>query len=171
MRGVRRFAWLAATAAVLGLGLGSGAVGAATTYVNASGELSDLQVGTANATDGATARVWAISNGTKTTVWVVFEDLDPAAAGTRFGAHIHVGPCVEGIGSAAGPHYNAGGPPSPSTEVWLDFTVRAGGFGSATTTVPFVIPPGGAQSLVVHVAPTAPSGAAGARQACLPVEF
>ncbi len=97
--------------------------------------------------------------------------LDAAAAGNRYGAHIHVGPCVAGDGAAAGPHYNAGGGVSEETEVWLDFVIGANGTAAASTTVPFVIAPGTAQSLVIHALPTDPTGAAGARIACLPVEF
>jgi hypothetical protein len=104
-------------------------------------------------------------------VHLIVRGLDRNAAGMAFGAHVHIGPCVEGDGAAAGPHYNSGGPPSPDTEVWLDFTVTNGGSGIGRTVVPFLIPPGGAASVVIHAMPTDPTGAAGARQACLPVEF
>jgi Cu/Zn superoxide dismutase len=171
LRTRRRFGWLTAALLTAGLATGSTTAGAATTLVHAQGNLSDFQVGTYNATDGASAELWGVASGGSTAFRVVFTGLDPAAAGARFGVHIHVGPCVAGNGPLAGPHYNTGGPASTSTEVWLDFTVRAGGYGYATTTVPFVIAPGAAQSMVIHALPTAPGGAAGARQACLPVSF
>jgi Cu/Zn superoxide dismutase len=169
--GTRRFGWLAAAAITTALVAGSGPAGAATSFVQASGALSDLAPASANATDGASARVYAVSDGSSTFFVLFLTGLDPAAAGTTYGAHVHVGPCVAGNGAAAGPHYNIGGPPSPDTEVWLDFTVRPGGLGFAFARVPFVIPAGAAQSVVVHAEPTQPSGAAGARIACLPVPF
>ncbi|MGH9278392.1 MAG: hypothetical protein ACRD12_09860, partial [Acidimicrobiales bacterium] len=98
-------------------------------------------------------------------------DLDDSFEGTTFGAHVHVGPCVPGNGAAAGPHYNSGGPADPEHEVWLDFTVEAGGVGWAEAWVPFVIPAGAARSIVVHALPTDATGAAGGRIACLPVDF
>ena len=99
--------------------------------------------------------------------------MDRTAVGTRYGAHVHVGPCVAGDGAAAGPHYNSTGGTTidPSTEVWLDFTVRSNGTAVAVSAVPFVIPSGGAQSIVIHALATMPNGTAGARLACLPLEF
>ena len=172
MRGTRRFGWLSAAAVAAGLAIGVGPAAAASTFVQAGGSLRDLQPGTANATDGATATFWAIQAGGEATHVLVVKGLNPASAGTTFGAHVHVGPCVAGNGAAAGPHYNSdGGPATTENEVWLDFTVRAGGYAVARTTVPFLIDSGDAQSVVIHALPTAPGGAAGARQACLPVQF
>jgi Cu-Zn family superoxide dismutase len=155
--------------------VGSAPAGAASFYVHASGELSDFQPSTANATDGASAHLWAVAIGGETRFYAFFTGLDPAAEGTTFGVHVHVGPCVAGNGAAAGPHYNTGGTPSTDTEVWLDFTVLPGGYGLSSTTVPFTIEPGDAQSIVVHAEPTQDGpptpGAAGGRQACLPVDF
>jgi Cu/Zn superoxide dismutase len=96
------------------------------------------------------------------------------------GAHVHVGPCVEGNGGAAGPHYNADPtiPPvvTDETEVWLDVVVGANGTASSEATVPFVIARGAAASVVIHAdatstGPQPPAGVAGARWACLPVLF
>ena len=137
--------------------------------------MQDLQVATSQPTDGATAQVVARESDGTTIVTLKVQALDHAAAGTMLGAHIHAGSCVAGNGAAAGPHYNAGGTPSPQTEVWLDFTIEANGTARSETTVPFVIPQGGAAALVIHAEPThqgppAP-GTAGARLACLPVQF
>jgi len=144
-------------------------------YVQEGGQLRDLQPSTANATDGATAYLWAVAIGGETRFYAFFTGLDPEAAGTTFGVHVHVGPCVAGSGAAAGPHYNTGGTPTTDTEVWLDFTVLPGGYGYSSTTVPFTIEPGDAQSIVIHAEPTQDGGptpgAAGGRQACLPVDF
>jgi Cu/Zn superoxide dismutase len=171
MRG-KKFGWLSAVAIAGALAVGVGPAAAASTLVQAGGALRDLQPTTANATDGATATVWAVQAGGEATYVLVVRGLNPASAGTTFGAHVHVGPCVAGNGAAAGPHYNSdGGVATTENEVWLDFTVRPGGLGVARTTVPFTIEPGDAQSVVIHALPTAPGGAAGARQACLPVSF
>ncbi len=143
----------------------------ASSVVVARGALSDLAPTAANPTDGASAVVIAVPHGNSTFVLLVVRGLDRKAEGITFGAHVHVGPCVAGNGAAAGPHYNTGGPPSPTTEVWLDFTVFRSGHGFAITNVPFVIPPGGAGSVVIHAMPTDSMGVAGARITCLPVAF
>lgn len=141
-------------------------------WVETADSLTDLQPGAMHATDGASAQVVAIGvEGDGTYVSWYLWDLDASYEGTTYGAHVHVGPCVLGNGAAAGPHYNSGGPPDPEHEVWLDFTVALGGWGWAETWVPFVIPPGAAQSIVVHALPTDAAGNAGGRIACLPVEF
>ena len=85
--------------------------------------------------------------------------IDPAVAGTEYGAHLHVGPCVQGNGAAALGHYNASTatPPvvSNQTEVWLDFEVTDGGTGAGDALVPFVPVPG-ERSVVIHAEATAP---------------
>lgn len=172
MRGTRRFGWLSAAAVAAALAVGVGPAAAASTFVQAGGALRDLQPGTVNATDGATATYYAVQAGGESTHVLVVRGLKPTSAGTTFGAHVHVGPCVAGDGPAAGPHYNSDGAPATAeNEVWLDFTVLPGGYGVARTTVPFTIDSGDAQSVVIHALPTAPGGAAGGRQACLPVQF
>src|SRR4051812_44175625 len=152
--------------------------GAQSSRARGAGELQDLQVATTQPTDGATAQVAATESAGTTTVTLKVQALDHAAAGMTLGAHVHVGSCLAGSGAAAGSHYNAGGTPSAQTEVWLDFTIEANGTASAETTVPFVIPAGGAGAVVIHAEPTntgpgplpAP-GSAGIRLACLPVQF
>ncbi len=136
--------------------------------------LSDLSPSTTDATDGAKAAALAIArDGSGTSVRLSVWGLDPAAAGTTFGAHVHTGPCVAGNGAAAGPHYNStgGADIDDQTEVWLDFEVSPHGLSVATTNVPFVIPPGGAHAVVIHALATAPNGSAGPRLACIPLEF
>lgn len=164
-------------APALGATLVASPAGAMSDYssVFASGPLSDLS-GADNATDGADARLYAFARGDGTTTFIlVVVGLDPAAEGETFGTHVHSGPCVPGNGAAAGPHYNTEGPggtPDAEHEVWLDFTVRPGVIAVSRADVPFVIPDGDAQSIVIHALPTEEgTGAAGARLACLPVEF
>lgn len=171
----RRITALAGALVVAGAAVWALPAGADVTYVQGSGALSDLAPSTANVTDGASAQVYAIGYGDSTRVILVVSGLADGYEGQTFGAHVHTGSCVAGNGAAAGPHYNAGGTPSPDTEVWLDFTVYSGGFGYADTTVPFVIPAGAAHAVVIHAEPTqfdgGSPGAAGARIACLPVDF
>jgi Cu-Zn family superoxide dismutase len=146
-------------------------------FEKSSGPLRDLQVDVTSALDGAAASATMVSLGS-TLVYLKVHDVNTGAAGQRFGAHLHEGPCVTGNGVAALGHYNvenlAGLSPyeiSPDTEVWLDFEVNAEGQGRSTTTVPFV-PTAGTRSIVIHASPTMDSGAgvgtAGARIACLP---
>jgi Cu/Zn superoxide dismutase len=141
-------------------------------YVQSIGSLVDLQPSTPNPTDGAQAQFYAFTVGDQTTAILVVRGLSDSV-GQTFGAHVHVGPCVAGMGTLAGPHYRspATAPASPTTEVWLDFTVLPGGIAVSRTTVPFSIPAGAAQAVVIHAAPTASDGSAGARMACLPVAF
>ncbi len=176
MRETRRFGWLATVAVAAGLVVGTGPAGAATLYIEAGGKLADLAPSAANVTDGASADLWAVQSDGGSTYFLYVSDLNPAFEGTTYGVHIHVGPCVAGNGAAAGPHYKTdGGIPTPENEVWLDFTVLPGGFGYSIANVPFTIEPGAARSMVIHLEPTQEGGptpgAAGARQACLPVNF
>jgi Cu/Zn superoxide dismutase len=131
--------------------------------------LSDLAPATVDGTDGANGFALGVVRDDSTTVLLVATGLtDP---GTTHGAHVHTGACVAGDGVAAGPHYNHGGGISASTEVWLDFEVR-GSTGVAVAHAPFAIPSGAAHSIVIHAAPTNPTtGAAGARLACIPLQF
>ena len=69
--------------------------------------LTDLQPGVDDPLDGATARLTMIEHAGSTTFVLIVTDVDPAAAGQTYGAHLHVGPCVAGEGAAAGPHYNS----------------------------------------------------------------
>ncbi len=171
---IRRGVGALVVAAVATIGAGT-MPAAAYDHVDTEDWLSDLQLDTDQPTDGAWARVIAIPLGDETRFFLIVGGLDPEAAGTTLGAHIHVGPCVEGSGATAGPHYNTTGTTSPADEeheVWLDFTIRSGGYGISQTTVPFVIESGDAQSLVIHAMETQHgTGAAGPRWACLPVEF
>ena len=139
------------------------------TVVRVRGPLSDLQPAITNPTDGAAARVRVAEHESSTTVALTVVGLDAAFAGTTLGAHVHVGPCVHGSGSSAGAHYNTGAPASPTSEVWLDFTIRGDGVGSAVANVPFIIPEGGAASIVIHALETDHTGGAGMRLACIGV--
>jgi Cu/Zn superoxide dismutase len=170
---VRR--WTLVFAAALAVSQAGTAMAASPTV--AAGPLSDLQA-TVDPTDGATARVQVTQHAGGSTASLLVWGLDRAAAGTTYGAHVHSGDCVAGNGAAAGPHFNIdvyNGEPFPlvttATEVWLDFTVRGDGTGSAVAQVPFAIPAGAASAVVIHALPTDATGAAGARLACLSVDL
>lgn len=171
--GWRRTGIAAACAATLGtaVAVGPAVAGVATSFRGGLVSLSPASVGLF---DHATAQLVLAGHRDASTAVLVVHGVDPSAQGRTFGAHLHTGPCVAGNGAAAGPHYNHSGvvPPvvNDRTEVWLDFTVTGGGTGQAVTRVPWV-PQSGAHSVVVHESPTAPNGTAGARLACLPVEW
>jgi Cu-Zn family superoxide dismutase len=140
--------------------------------------LKDYSSAAAGPFDHATARLQLVDRGTGTTAVLHVRGVDPAVAGRTFGAHLHDGPCSTDSPAAASGHYNAdahaGHVPvvvSRQTEVWLDFTVDASGAGDSSTAVRFPVE-SGTRSVVVHAAPTDPAtGLAGARLACLPVEW
>ena len=167
----RRSVMVGLTAAVLAV-MGTPAAAGAADHRVVNGPLVDLRPGVSDPTDGARARVVVKETTRGTVVTLQVGGLDRSTAGESFGAHVHVGPCVPGDGAAAGPHYNANPPQvDETTEVWLDFTVDRRGKAATVARVPFVIPDGAAQSVVVHEHPTDPSGAAGARLACIGVAF
>ena len=136
------------------------------------GDLVDLSSTTADPFGDASAHLVMTETGKGTRFHLRVKGIDPAVAGTEYGAHLHVGPCVQGNGAAALGHYNASTATPPvvnnQTEVWLDFEVTRGGTGAGDALVPFVPVPG-ERSVVIHAEATAPSGAAGPRLVCLPV--
>jgi Cu-Zn family superoxide dismutase len=162
-----------AAAIIAAVVMGIGVAGAAGWKIQSSTWLRDLQSATANPTDVVHAHLKASPIGDGTThVELTLTGLDKAAEGQTFGAHVHTGTCVTDNGGAAGPHYNAGAGPVAQNEIWLDFTVQSGGVAHSETTVDFQVVEGGAHAVVIHALPTNPAtGAAGARMACLPVEF
>ena len=136
--------------------------------------LRDLQPNSHEPFDGAYASVTMISWRSSYVSFRV-RGVDQGPVGQRYGAHLHVGKCVAGDGTAAGAHYNvdalAGLLPaevSPDTEVWLDFELNERGEGRSSTMVPFV-PTDGERAIVIHALPTSADGSAGARLACLPL--
>lgn len=139
------------------------------------GPLQDLSTATVGPFDGAKAQVLLQTSASTSRVGLVVRGIDPAQAGLRFGAHLHIGPCVTDNGAAALGHYNVStaipAVINDQTEVWLDFTVNSDGEGRSGARVPFV-PVAAERSVVIHALPTNPvTGAAGARLACLPVEW
>ena len=136
----------------------------------------DVQVSTTFGTDGGTALTYdpelvpvgargAVSAQTGdagTTVTLAVRGLAPQRP---YGAHVHTQPCGP-TGAVAG----------PGNEIWLDITTDAAGAGTATATVPWAFDRDRrAQSVIIHAMPTATgpgeAGTAGARAACISVEF
>jgi len=132
---------------------------------------------------GATARVQAVYDAAGNTV--VTLHVKGLLPNTIYGAHAHVNPCGL-LGSAAGPHFqNVQDPVIPSVnpayanprnEIWLDLTTDQDGNGSAQTRVGWQFSPDRrAHSVIIHAEHTrtgpTDSGVAGARLACLSVDF
>ncbi|WP_370969421.1 superoxide dismutase [Amycolatopsis sp. cg9] len=132
--------------------------------------------------DGARAHVFGLSAAhAGTTTTLVVTGLLP---GHAYGAHAHAQPCGA-TGDAAGPHFqHVPDPVKPSTdpayanprnEIWLDFTTDRLGTGFARSTVDWTFGARRPESVVVHETHThtdpGHAGTAGARLACLDVDF
>ena len=161
---------------LVGVGVVAGGAVAAPKLIQSNDDLTDFATATGQATDGARAhvRVEATDDGgTRVRLHVTGLDLD--AVGRTLGAHVHRGPCVVDSGGAASTHYKHGDQTvtaTPANEIWLDFVVQPGGVGDADTTVGFTVPTDAAASVVIHERQTDnPGGGAGARYACIPVDF
>ncbi|MGA4848623.1 superoxide dismutase family protein [Streptomyces sp. G5(2025)] len=108
-----------------------------------------------------------------TTVTARVKGLKP---GHAYGAHVHQKPCGADP-EASGGHYQHRVDPvqpsknpaylNPRNEVWLDFTARADGSGSARAHHRWGFRPGEAASVVLH----REQGGAGERVACFTVPF
>jgi superoxide dismutase, Cu-Zn family len=94
-----------------------------------------------------------------------------------FGAHVHKLPCDQ---SKGGTHYQDVPSPTtptdpayanPTNEIWLDFTTDASGVGFVVSKAAFRIRAGEAKSIVLHTNPTASGGIAGAKLACVNLNF
>ena len=146
-----------------------------------SSELTDLSTATPDVFDDARGTAMMISVGSASYFRVQIRDIDKAATTNSYGygAHLHVGPCMEGDQGPVGAHYNtspkddAGLPTaiSATVEVWLDFKVNSDGETRTTANVQFV-PEKGNRAVVIHQDPTNPAdGKAGSKLACLPLEI
>jgi len=161
---------------LLGVGVVAGAAVAAPKLIQSNEDLTDFASASGQATDGARAHVIVEATDTGgTRVQLQVTGLDQDAVGRTLGAHVHRGPCVADNGAAASSHYKHGDQTAvatPANEIWLDFVVQPGGVGFADTTVNFAVPTDAAASVVIHERATDnPGGTAGARYACIPVDF
>jgi Cu-Zn family superoxide dismutase len=133
---------------------------------------------------GASAKVTAVYDATgRSTVTLHVRGLQP---NTEYGAHAHVKGCSLTDPLASGGHYQHTIAPAgqstdpayanPRNEIWLDLTTNAAGNGVARAVVPWQFGSDRpARSVVLHErhTSTAPgqAGTAGARLACLDVDF
>ncbi len=129
---------------------------------------------------GAQAHVFSLSTHRTTTLLFVTGLLPDRA----YGAHAHTQSCGA-TGDAAGPHFQHVPDPvkpsvdpayaNPRNEIWLDFTTDRTGTGFARSTVDWAFADRRAKSVVVHETHThtdpGHAGTAGARLACLDVDF
>lgn len=122
---------------------------------------------------GVTAEVRSLTTASgRTIVTLHLEGFGEESEGRTFGAHAHIGTCVATSATAALGHYtHAGTSALEEREVWLDFTVNGSGRASAQANRDWVFAPDGANALVIHAEPTAPTGVAGPRLGCLAVDF
>jgi superoxide dismutase, Cu-Zn family len=167
---------LAAAAVVIASGVASASP---VPLVTAHGPLTTYRPGLVPA--GAHAHVFGLSAGSGTTTTFVVTGLLPERA---YGAHAHEQPCGA-TGDAAGPHFQHVPDPvrpsvdpayaNPRNEIWLDFTTDRLGTGFARSTVDWTFGERRARSVVVHETHThtgpGHAGTAGARLACLDVDF
>ena len=154
-----------------------GSKGSSMSWGYHSSELTDLSTATPDVFDDARATAMMISVGSASYFRVQIRDIDKAATANSdgYGAHLHIGPCMEGDQGPVGVHYNISTsvPPqvSSKTEVWLDFTVTSDGYARTTANVQFV-PEKGNRAIVIHQDPTNPAdGKAGNKLASLPIEI
>jgi Cu-Zn family superoxide dismutase len=125
--------------------------------------------GSANPFSEADATVSARAVG-GTGLQVALDVSGVAAAGQRFGAHVHENPCGSTGGDAGGHYKNVDALGSlRHQEIWLDFTVDESGSGGAVATRDWTL--SGARSVVLHLLTTANDGTAGDRLACINVNF
>jgi superoxide dismutase, Cu-Zn family len=136
--------------------------------------------------EGATARVQAVYNAAGDTIVTLHvRGLKP---NRDYGAHAHDNACHPSDAMAAGGHFqnvpfpqgsSATDPlhANPTNEIWLDLTTDAEGNGVAQTKVPWQFSPErSAGSVMIHAEHThtgahGPAGVAGARLACITVDF
>ncbi|PBC79815.1 Cu-Zn family superoxide dismutase [Streptomyces sp. TLI_235] len=126
---------------------------------------------------GSHIRVTEARDAGGTTVVVELTGVAPA---TELAAHVHTGRCAADP-AASGPHYqDTSDPVQPSTdpayandrnEVRLALRTGAHGDAAARTRVGWRFRPGGARSLVLHTVHAEGARAAGARVACVNVDF
>lgn len=147
--------------------------------VHAGGEL--VRYGT-QVPEGATADVRAVYNAAGSTI--VTLHVKGMAPNKHYGAHAHTNACDPVDPMAAGGHFQhvVGGATDPAyanprNEIWLDLTTDEDGNGVAQTKVPWQFSPERAAASVMihahhtHTGAEGPAGTAGARLACLTVDF
>lgn len=130
----------------------------------------DYTYGTTGEFTDATAVVHVVTTGDGGSMITLHVRNADTVAGRTFGAHVHQLPC--GVdGTAAGGHYqHAATGDLEGREVWLDFTVNRAGNGHAQAGRPWAVDQSSPRSVIIHAAPTASDGTAGARLACIDLD-
>jgi len=142
-----------------------------TVYANPYGN------GTDNPISGGAASVHSVTTPSGKTI--VTLHVSGLPADRSFGSHVHKLACSN---NKAGGHYQnvPAVPPvsvndpsvaNPDNEVWLDFTTNAAGNGEAHAEVDFAFRADGANAVIIHDHHTESGGVAGAKLACLNVNF
>lgn len=142
------------------LAVGSSSRSAGPDHVyGSSGELAD-----------ATADVHVVMTGEGGSMITLHLRGVEAEAGRTFGAHVHQTPCGENPLASGGHYQHAATGDLEAREVWLDVTVNEAGNGHAEARRPWSVDQSAPRSVVIHAAPTAPNGTAGARLACIDLD-
>ena len=126
--------------------------------------------GTTGEFAGATADVHVVTTGDGGSMITLHIHGAQADAGRTFGAHVHQSPCGTDGGAAGGHYQHAPSGDLEAREVWLDFTVNRAGNGHAEARRPWAVDQSSPRSVIIHAAPTAPDGTAGARLACIDLD-
>ncbi|WP_067482701.1 superoxide dismutase family protein [Actinomadura hibisca] len=123
----------------------------------------------------AVTKVRVTTRKKRTTVRFAVSGFPDAAAGRRFGVHVHQNACGPKPADAGGHYQNPDARPDApprAKEVWLDVRVDRDGKGRARMVVPWRIAKGDAGSVVVHTRATDHhTGDAGDRLLCTTVPF
>lgn len=160
--------------AVVGMAVGAlGTAGAALAAGGATRSVGpDFEYGADNPMESASASVQVVHTGNGRSLVTLHVFGADADAGRTFGAHVHQSPCGP-VATDSGGHYQHAGALGSleEREVWLDFTLNAGGNGHATANRPWSLDEASPRSVVIHALPTAAdTGAAGARLACIDLD-
>jgi hypothetical protein len=154
-----------------------------------SGALTDLDTDdtdgylTTGVFDSATALLKVNQTPTGTAFSLRVKGIDLTAEGSEYGAHLHTGRCVYNAQSLTGPHFRLPPDtlPTAATEVWFDLAPNEEGVAfdqTWTSLVPqdqeyllgaVTVPVDGIMSIVIHANPNPQNGAAGNKEACLPL--
>jgi hypothetical protein len=154
-------------------GCGASTVGTST----GSWSVYDLGAGMENPATGIGGTVEIRNSGEGSNVKL---SVTGVKASREFGAHVHVGACAD-ANMAAG-HYQHNMRPADAgatdpafanndNEVWLDFTSDASGKASSEKTTTFRLDNTRAKAVIIHTNKTGAGGVAGAKLACIGLQF
>ncbi len=148
----------------------AGVAAAAATSSRSSGP--DQTYGVANPFADAAATVHVVANAAGGSTVTLHVDGVVATKNQTFGAHVHTAPCGSDPLASGGHYQHSTDPAVPleQREVWLDVKVNGGGNGQSVAHRPWAVDQSTLRSVVIHAQPTASTGAAGARLACIDLD-